>query len=175
MLTRVRARAPRASHRSGARRRGPASGGVERSAGAKPPEKQRHVSLQQLTPTAKLHYETASCTEKTLVTREALLADPRLVRMRGYAVDNEEIEKGLRCVGAPVWNYSGEVAAAVSVAGPAFRITRTRVPSIARAVMAMTRRLSAELGYRPSAKLEVRSGLSHLTTTNRRFDLTSKR
>jgi DNA-binding IclR family transcriptional regulator len=95
------------------------------------------------------------CTEKTLVTREALLADLRLVRMRGYAVDNEEIEKGLRCIGAPVWNYSGEVAAAVSVAGPAFRITRTRVPRIARAVMAMTRRLSSELGYRPTTPIKV--------------------
>lgn len=87
-------------------------------------------------------------TEKTLVTRTALLADLRQVRIRGYAVDNEEREKGLRCVGAPVWNYSGEVAAAVSVAGPSFRITRTRVPTIARAVVAMTRRLSADLGYR---------------------------
>ena len=95
-----------------------------------------------------------ACTEKTLVTRGALLADLRQVRIRGYSVDNEEIEKGLRCVGAPVWNYSGEVAAAVSVAGPAFRITRTRVPAMARSVMAMTQRLSAELGYRPSAQLE---------------------
>ena len=51
------------------------------------------------------------CTEKTLVTREALLADLRLVRMRGYAVDNEEIEKGLRCIGAPVWNYSTKLGA----------------------------------------------------------------
>ena len=96
-----------------------------------------------------------ACTEKTLVTRGALLADLRQVRIRGYAVDDEEIEKGLRCVGAPVWNYSGEVAAAVSVAGPAFRITRTRVPAMARSLMAMTQRLSAELGYRPSAQLEV--------------------
>ena len=96
-----------------------------------------------------------ACTEKTLVTREALLADLRQVRMRGYAIDNEEIERGLRCVGAPVWNYSGEVAAAVSVAGPAFRITRTRVPGIAREIMAMTRRLSAELGYRSSGQHEV--------------------
>jgi DNA-binding IclR family transcriptional regulator len=91
-----------------------------------------------------------ACTEKTLVTREALLADLRQVRIRGYSVDNEEIEKGLRCVGGPVWNHTGEVAGAVSVAGPSFRITRTRVPAIARAVLAMTRRLSAELGYMPS-------------------------
>ena len=57
--------------------------------------------------------------------------------------------------GAPVWNYSGEVAAAVSVAGPAFRITRTRVPAMARSVMAMTQRLSAALGYPPSAQLDM--------------------
>jgi len=93
-------------------------------------------------------------TEKTLVTREALLADLRQVRIRGYAVDNEEIEKGLRCIGGPVWNYSGEVVAALSVAGPAFRITRTRVPAMARAVMATAHRLSAELGYRRPAQLE---------------------
>jgi IclR family transcriptional regulator, KDG regulon repressor len=85
-------------------------------------------------------------TDKTLVTRAALMADLRQVRMRGYAVDDEEIEKGLRCVGSPVWNYSGNVVAAISVAGPAFRITKSRVPSIARAVMAVTGRLSAELG-----------------------------
>lgn len=90
----------------------------------------------------------SSCTEKTLVTREALFADLRQVRIRGYSVDNEEIEKGLRCVGAPVWNYSSEVTAAVSVAGPAFRITRSRVPAMARAVVAMAQCLSAELGYR---------------------------
>ena len=96
-----------------------------------------------------------ACTGKTLVTREALLADLRQVRIRGYSVDNEEIEKGLRCVGGPVWNHTGEVAGAVSVAGPSFRITRTRVPAIARAVLAMTRRLSAELGYMPSPSLEV--------------------
>jgi IclR family KDG regulon transcriptional repressor len=99
-----------------------------------------------------------ACTEKTLVTRAALLADLRQVRVRGYSIDNEEVEKGLRCVGGPVWNYTGEVAAAVSVAGPAFRITRTRVPAIARAVLAMTRRLSLELGYRANYELDRQRG-----------------
>jgi IclR family transcriptional regulator, KDG regulon repressor len=104
-------------------------------------------------------------TEKTLVTREALLADLRQVRIRGYAVDNEEIEKGLRCVGAPVWNYTGEVVAAISVAGPAFRVTKSRVPAVARAVLATTRGLSTELGYRRSAQLEVPVRKSDLMAT----------
>ena len=105
-----------------------------------------------------------ACTEKTLVTREALLADLRQVRIRGYAVDNEEVEEGLRCVGAPVWNYTGKVVAAISVAGPAFRITKSRVPAVARAVLATTRGLSTELGYRPSASLELPGRKSDLMT-----------
>ena len=92
-----------------------------------------------------------ACTSKTVVTRAALLDDLRQTRTRGYSIDDEEIEKGLRCVGGPVWNYTGEVVAAMSVAGPTFRITKSRVPAVARAVVATTRALSTELGYRPSA------------------------
>ena len=92
-----------------------------------------------------------ACTNKTLVTRAALLDDLRQTHTRGYSIDDEEIEKGLRCVGGPVWNYTGEVVAAISVAGPAFRITKSRVRMVARAVRATTRALSTELGYRPSA------------------------
>jgi len=102
-------------------------------------------------------YPVRAFTEKTLVTRAALFADLRQVRVRGYAVDNEEIEKGLRCVGAPVRNYSGDVVAAISVAGPAFRITKSRVPAVAHAVLAATRKLSAELGYRSQEDARRRS------------------
>ncbi len=96
-----------------------------------------------------------ACTDKTLVTRAAVLADLRQIRMRGYSIDDEEIEKGLRCVGSPVWHYSGDVVAAISVAGPAFRITKSRIPAIARAVIAVTRDLSAELGYRRGDAIQI--------------------
>ena len=88
-------------------------------------------------------------TSKTLTTRGALMADLRRIRVRGYAIDDEEIEKGLRCVGAPVRDYTGLVVGGLSVAGPTFRITKKRVPALAEAVMAIAREMSAELGCRP--------------------------
>lgn len=45
-------------------------------------------------------------------------------RMAGYAIDNEEIESGLICVGAPIIGMDHTVLAAVSIAGPAFRMRK---------------------------------------------------
>lgn len=90
-------------------------------------------------------------TRNTVVTRAALLEQLVEVRQRGYAVDDEEIEEGLRCVGAPVRNYSRQVVASISIAGPAYRISRDRIPALARVVMSAAGDLSAELGYRPAS------------------------
>ena len=43
-------------------------------------------------------------------------------RIAGYAIDNEEIESGLICVGAPIIGMDHTPLAAVSIAGPAFRM-----------------------------------------------------
>jgi IclR family acetate operon transcriptional repressor len=86
-------------------------------------------------------------TPRTLVTRASLKADLARVRDRGFAVDDEEIEQGLRCVGAPIRNHTGLVVAAISVAGPAFRLTNERLSETARTVMAAARDLSKEMGY----------------------------
>jgi DNA-binding IclR family transcriptional regulator len=88
----------------------------------------------------------SALTGKTLVTRAALMTDLQRIRVRGYAIDDEEIERGLRCVGAPVRDHTGLVIGAVSVSGPAFRIPKTRIPALGAAVMAVARELSAELG-----------------------------
>jgi DNA-binding IclR family transcriptional regulator len=86
-------------------------------------------------------------TANTITTAAALKAELRAVRSRGYAIDNEEKEQGLRCVSAPVRGHSGKMFAALSVSGPAFRVTRERIPEIAKAVMRIANELSAELGY----------------------------
>ncbi len=68
------------------------------------------------------------------------------VRKAGYAVDNEEIEEGVRCVGAPVFGYGHHAIAAISISGPSFRITTEKVPSIAKCVMSAACGLSTQLG-----------------------------
>lgn len=89
-------------------------------------------------------------TPKTITTASALKAELKVVRARGYSIDDEEKEEGLRCIGAAVRAHSGKLAAAMSVSGPAFRMTRERVPQIGQALMEAAGRLSVELGYQAS-------------------------
>jgi len=92
-------------------------------------------------------------TPNTITTPAALKAELRAIRLRGYAIDNEEKEPGLRCLSAPVRNDTGKLLAALSVSGPAFRVTKERIPEIGKAVMQAAGELSYELGYRPTMEL----------------------
>jgi DNA-binding IclR family transcriptional regulator len=88
-------------------------------------------------------------TRNTITIPSMFIREIETVQRNGYALDDEEREEGLRCVGAPVWNSAGEVIGAVSVSGPVFRITRDRVNALAETVMEAASRMSASLGYRP--------------------------
>ncbi len=63
-------------------------------------------------------------TPHTVEAPEALREQLERVRNQGFAVDDEENELGVRCVGAPVFDYSGKVIGAISVSGPANRMTQ---------------------------------------------------
>jgi IclR family transcriptional regulator, KDG regulon repressor len=89
-----------------------------------------------------------SYTRNTFTTPAQLKNGLLVVRERGYAIDNEEFEEGLECIGAPVRDYSGSVVAAISIAGPTFRITEEKIAVLARSVVAAANELSADLGYR---------------------------
>jgi DNA-binding IclR family transcriptional regulator len=69
------------------------------------------------------------------------------VRAAGYAVDDEEEEVGVRCVGAPVFDHSNRVVAALSVAGTTTQIPENRIKELARLVQDTGTRISRELGY----------------------------
>ncbi|MEN9418997.1 MAG: hypothetical protein RI988_2617 [Pseudomonadota bacterium] len=85
-------------------------------------------------------------TPRTITDRARLLAELRLVAARGYAVDDEEIVAGVRCCGAAIVDTAGEVRGAVSVAGPAFRLTLERVELLGPEVAQAARRIGAQLG-----------------------------
>jgi IclR family acetate operon transcriptional repressor len=68
------------------------------------------------------------------------------VRERGYSVDNEEIEEGLVCIGAPIRDHSSHVVAAVSMAGPSSRVRPETIEVHARAVVEIAAEMSALLG-----------------------------
>lgn len=86
-------------------------------------------------------------TKKTHLNQASLIKDLHITRRRGYALDDEEIEDGVRCVGAPILNSEGRAIAAISISGPTFRVTRSKVPAIARRIIASCEEISHSLGY----------------------------
>jgi IclR family acetate operon transcriptional repressor len=62
-------------------------------------------------------------TDRTLTAIPDLLADLAAIRTRGFAIDDEERNLGMRCVGAPIFNEFGEAVAGLSVSGPTVRVT----------------------------------------------------
>jgi IclR family KDG regulon transcriptional repressor len=87
-------------------------------------------------------------TPTTITDRRDLLAHFDEIRSRGYAIDNVENEEGIACVGAPVFDHTGGVAAAVSVAGPAHRMSADRIAEYGVLARRGALRLSDLLGYR---------------------------
>lgn len=96
-----------------------------------------------------LRDELAARTPKTMSNPTELRQDLATVRARGYAIDDEELETGLRCVAAPIRDHSGAVVAATSVAGPAQRMTKKALIAFAPDVIAAADAISARLGYQP--------------------------
>lgn len=105
-----------------------------------------------------LHYERLAelypagikLTKRTPHTR-ATLAEIRreieTIRKRGYSLDDEEFNPGVRCVAAPVFASDGKVAAAIGITAATVRFTKERIPEMAAHVTAAARELSEHLGY----------------------------
>ncbi len=89
------------------------------------------------------------CTPKTICDENELLADLEQTRRRGYALSLEEFEIGLNAVAAPICNRHGQVDAALSISGPAFRLVPERLPELGRLLCQKARDVSLEIGCAP--------------------------
>jgi DNA-binding IclR family transcriptional regulator len=88
-------------------------------------------------------------TPKTITNLQRLLEDARCTRRQGYVVSNEDVSAGIGAVGAPVYDYTGEVIASISLSGIAATYTPERITELAGAVEAAARRISRQMGYSP--------------------------
>lgn len=86
-------------------------------------------------------------TEKTITDYAQMQEVLAQVRENGYALDDEENEKGVRCIAACLYGYQKEVKYAFSISGPTSRMTRERVAELSVDVRRVQEELSGELGW----------------------------
>lgn len=113
------------------------------------PAEQRDALVRELPMTA--------VTPRSITDRRRLQAELRLTATRGWSVDDEEIVPGVRCCGAPIVDADGLVRGAISVAGPAFRLTMDRLQLIGPEVADAARRIGAQLSSTRVPRSEGRS------------------
>lgn len=89
--------------------------------------------------------------ENTISSLARLKQELMRTRQAGYAVDDEEEELGMRCVGAPVLGLSGEVLAAVSISGTVEQIRTEDLPRMGALVQDAAHEMSRRLGWAASA------------------------
>lgn len=87
-------------------------------------------------------------TPNTITSKSKIWKEIDAIRKAGYAVSDAEHDELIRSVAAPVFNEDGKVIAALSALGVVSRLTRKRIVSIARAVVAAASEISRRLGYR---------------------------
>lgn len=85
-------------------------------------------------------------TDNTLVDLAALKQELERTMTRGYAIDNEERVAGVFCIGAPIRDHLGRVAAAISVSGPAFRMKKAGANKLGQLVVQAAGEASRRLG-----------------------------
>ncbi|WML36718.1 IclR family transcriptional regulator [Clostridium sp. OS1-26] len=87
-------------------------------------------------------------TEKTITNLEEFKEHLKIVREKGYAIDEQENEIGIRCVGAAILNYKGEVCGAISISGSTISFTEDKIDNFAKVLIEYVSKISKELGYR---------------------------
>lgn len=97
-------------------------------------------------------------TPNTITDADALIEQLRLVRRNGHAMDREEFQPGVVCVGAAIRDHLGAVVGAVSASTPTLRASDEHLGRMREAVMTAARALSAEFGAQTAEATIAESG-----------------
>jgi len=91
-------------------------------------------------------------TPNSITSPNALKEELDLIHGRGFAIDNEENELGIRCVGAPIIDYTATPIAAISISAPRERMAQERCLELGALVCEATQMVSRYRGFAPSMK-----------------------
>jgi DNA-binding IclR family transcriptional regulator len=86
-------------------------------------------------------------TQKTITDKAQLSQEIENVRRSGVAFDDGEFNTEVRCVAVPVRDFTGQVAGAIGLSGPIWRLSIQNLQDKARQVRVAADRLSAEFGW----------------------------
>jgi DNA-binding IclR family transcriptional regulator len=85
-------------------------------------------------------------TPHSLATKSELKAQLLMIRKHGFALDNEELEIGLRCVATPIFDRDGRVSASLTIAGSSSRMRISAIEEYIEKAKLAAQKISAELG-----------------------------
>lgn len=86
-------------------------------------------------------------TDKTVDSKEKLLAEIETIKKQGYAIDDGELSRDIKCAAVPVFNNNGICNYSLGVSGAASRMTQEKITRIVSLLIKAGKELSAELGY----------------------------
>jgi DNA-binding IclR family transcriptional regulator len=136
--------------------RGQAEIGVQSRIGARQPAHCSAVGKVLLAWTSEAYREEhlyrrslVKLTIHSISERGDLEMELKRIRAQGFAYDEEERSEGIRCVGAPIRDYTGAVVAALSVSGAAFRMQNEHMDRAREGVLAAADGTSAKMGWQP--------------------------
>lgn len=89
-------------------------------------------------------------TDHTVTDLAQLRADLTRIRQRGYSIDDEEKNLGMRCIAAPIFDVHGEAIAGISISGPVSRVSRDDIDRLSAPVVEAAQALSLAIGGRVS-------------------------
>ena len=89
----------------------------------------------------------AKITVSTIADKEKLLKMIEEDRQKGYTISYGELELGTVAIGAPIFDYTGDVAASISIAGPDSRFTEKEIPHFVDELLKTSKEISKALGY----------------------------
>ena len=86
-------------------------------------------------------------TPKTIGSIDELHKELLKVRKQGWAMDDQELEIGHRCISAPIYDYRGDIIAAISASGDVRVLTDDRIEDTVEYVRQAALELSRSMGY----------------------------